>query len=394
MKQILRILFLLIICINVSAQRYLDLKTVSSSLKKSYQKSLILYQSNQFAKAQKSIEKILKKEPRFIEANLILASIHFDEKNYDEAEKYFEKVLVLNHEYSPKVYYTLAITNYNNRHYNLASKNINEFLIREKSNEELLSRARTKRITYQFADSATQHPVTFHPTAVQGINSDYSEYLPSLTADGRTMVFTRKILNDNEDLFISYKSDDGQWSEPESITEINTFLNEGAPAISPDGNTLVFASCDRRESFGGCDLYISHKVNNKWTTSSNLSDKVNTTAYESQPCFADNGNILLFCSNRVGGYGGKDIWMTVKNKSNGWIKPFNLGSEINTILNEECPFMHQDGKTLYFSSDGHPGMGGKDIFYSRLIKNYIWSPCMNIGYPLNSPLDESSFVAY
>lgn len=370
------------------------LKTASSSLKKSYQKALNFYKSNQYPKAQKAFEKILKKSPTFIDANIILGSIHFDLNDWEPAEKYFQKAIELDKDYQPKVFYTLSICNYSNQHFSEAHHNIKEFLKLEQKNSELISKANKRLITFQFADSASRNPVATKSTSLSNINSDFSEYLPSVSADGKTIVFTRKINNDNEDLFISYLLDEGQWTTPKDIEELNTPYNEGAPALSPDGNTLVFVSCDRKESYGGCDLFISYKTENGWSPAANFGDKINSPAYETQPCLSDNGKMILFCSNRIGGFGGKDIWLSFKNKENSWVKPINLGPDINTSENEECPFLHSDGKTLYFSSDGHPGMGKKDIFMSRMKSLNSWTKPLNIGYPINSPLDESSFAAF
>ncbi len=393
----IRLFSLIIVLLNCSLilnGQVVYLKTSPSSLHKAYQKAISLYKSNQYPKAQKSFEKILKNSPHFIDANLILGSIHFDQNNFEQAEYYFRKVITLDSLYIPKVFYTLSICNYSNQHFSDAHQNIKTFLRYETKNQELISKAKRKLINYQFADSATRNPVVSHPVSVTNINSDFSEYLPSLTADGRTMVFTRKINNDNEDLFISYLQDNGSWTTPVDIVELNTEFNEGAPAISPDGNTLVFVSCDRRESYGGCDLYVSYKTDKGWGIAANFGDKINSPAYETQPCFSDNGKVLLFTSNRVGGYGGRDIWMSIKNKNNSWVAPFNVGPDINTTDNEECPFLHPDGKTLFFCSDGHPGMGKKDIFMSRMKNFTSWSTPINIGYPINSPFEESSFVAY
>lgn len=394
MKLSIIIILFNLVSFTLLSQEYSTLKTVSSSVNKMYQKGIKLYKSNEYDKARKTFEKILKKEPKFIDANILLASIEFEVGQFEAAEKYFNKALSLNSEYQSKVFYTLAICNYSNQHYSDAFQNMSIFLNKEKENQDLIKKAKTKLITYRFSDSATRNPVPFNPISIPNVNSDFSEYLPSLTADGKTMVFTRKIFNENEDLFICYKSDDGFWSVPESLSEINTPLNEGAPSISQDGNTLIFVSCDRMEGFGGCDLYISNKKNNKWSIPVNLGEKINTPAYETQPCISENGNLIFFCSNRVGGYGGRDLWMSSKNSNNSWRKPVNLGPTINTPNNEECPFLHQDGVTLFFSSDGHPGMGNKDIFYSKYIGTNSWSSPINFGYPVNSPLDESSFVAY
>ncbi|NOT37067.1 MAG: OmpA family protein [Saprospiraceae bacterium] len=394
MRKALLLSLSLLCVLVVSNAQTTYLKTAPSSLKKSYQKALDLYKNNQYPKAQKAFEKLIKKSPQFIDAYIILGSIHFDLDQSIESERYFVKALGLDSNYMPKVYYTLSLVNYSNQKYSDAHKNIKKFLQLEQMNKDLISKANKKLKTFHFADSATRNPVISKSTPLSFINSDFSEYLPSLTADGRTMVFTRKINNDNEDLFISYKQDDGQWTSPVDIIELNTSFNEGAPAISPDGNTLVFVSCDRKESHGGCDLYISYKTDKGWSPAANFGDKINSPAYETQPCFSDNGKILVFCSNRIGGLGGRDLWLSFKNKDNTWVKPINLGPDINTPENEECPFLHSDNKTLYFSSDGHPGMGDKDIFMSRMKTLTQWSTPINIGFPINSPLDESSFVAF
>ncbi|MEP7196653.1 MAG: OmpA family protein [Saprospiraceae bacterium] len=394
MRHLFIIVSICTLSLSLGAQDFISLNKASSSLKKSYAEGMKYYKSNDFVKAKNVFNKIIKKENKFIDAYIILGSIGFDLGEFDLAETNFNKAILLNADYQPKVFYTLAICNYSNQHYKEAFDNMSIFLSKENSNQDLIIKAEHKIINYRFADSATRNPVRFIPVAIQTLNSEWSEYLPSLTADGKTMVFTRKIENENEDLFITTKSDSGIWSEPKNLVEINTPLNEGAPSISADGNTLVFVSCDRREGMGGCDLYISNKKNNSWSIPVNMGEKINTPAYETQPCIADNGKLILFSSNRIGGYGGSDIWMSVKNKSNAWIKPINLGPVINTKDDERCPFLHQDGKTLYFSSNGHPGMGSNDIYYSQMETNNSWSTPINLGYPINGPLDESSFVAY
>ncbi|MFN8279945.1 MAG: OmpA family protein [Saprospiraceae bacterium] len=374
--------------------QYIDVKTAEPSLKKKYQKAVTFYQTGQNEKAISEFKKLLDKNSDFIDAALMLGSVYYDLRNFDQAEIYFQKVLMLNPKYNQKVYYTLALTNYQNRHFQQAAENLKIFIDLNFGNPELLNRAKLLYPTYHFADSASRTPVEIEPVQVPGINSEFNEFLPSLTADGRTMVFTRLAADHQEDLLISYRGENDLWSTPVPIDELNTAMNEGAPAISGDGNTLVFVSCHRPEGLGGCDLYVSYRRNNHWTAAVNLGERINTPAFESQPCLADNGNILFFCSDRIGGIGGRDIWMAVRGKKNEWTKPVNLGSPVNTAGNEECPFLHQDGRTLYFSSNGHIGMGGMDLFLSRNEKNKIWSQPVNLGYPINTPLDESSFVAF
>ncbi|MBK6353427.1 MAG: PD40 domain-containing protein [Saprospiraceae bacterium] len=385
-------LFIILICSWTYAQDYISLKSASEKQLKSYKKAMVAYRSNKFDDAIKLLNKIIKTEPKFIDAHIILGSVYYDKKEFSSAEKSFNEAINIDPTYQVKVFYTLALCNYELEHYADAKNNMGKFLDKETQNQELIAKAKRRYTTFRFTDSAVAHPLKYQPQNFRIMNSDFSEYLPSLTADGNTMVFTRKIYRENEDLFISTRVEGSGWSSPESLDEINTVFNEGAPAISPDGNTLVFTSCDRKESFGGCDLFISKKENGKWGPAVNLGDKINTPAYESQPCFGDNGNLIFFCSNRTGSIGGKDIWFSYRLEDRSWAKPLNLGSNVNTIENEECPFLHPNGLTLFFSSDGHPGLGAKDVFYSEKTGANKWSTAVNLGYPLNSKGDESSFI--
>jgi len=388
MKYVLIIIFFYN-TIHVSfSQNYKTINTISAKILKIYKKGDQAYKENQLKLAEEYFKKTIQKENHFIDSYIKLASINYDLAKYDQGIRYFQRALQLDSFYNNKIYYTLALSYYQIKKYDSAKVNMEIYLLREKENTDLINKAKRFLPIYSFADSAIQHQVDFKPLLVNNLNSSYSEFLPSFTGDGKTIVFTRRI-RDNEDLYISYKADTN-WTVPQPIKELNSIYNEGAPAISPDGNILIFTSCDRRDSYGGCDLYISKKINGKWTTAINLGEKINSASFESQACLTNNGNELYFTSNRKGSIGGKDIWFSKKLENNSWSTPQNLGAKINTIWDEECPFMHMDGRTLYFSSDGHIGMGSKDIFYSKLIGIHQWSKPQNLGYPINTPNDESS----
>lgn len=390
MKNILSII-LLFLSSYIGAQDFISIKNASPKLLKSYKSASNLYKTDQYDKAIKAFQKIITKESKFIDAYIQLGSLYYESRDYRNAEKYFNQAINLSRDYNPKVFYTLALANREEKNFALAKNNLKQFIAMDRNNTELLAKAKLMLPNYEFADSAIQHPLDYKIRPLTAWNSLYSEYLPSMTADAKTAVFTRRGLNNNEDIYISYWNDT-IWSEPQSIDEINTVYNEGAATISPDGNSIVFTSCDRKESTGGCDLYISDYDGANWSIALPLSKEINTAAYESQACFAENGRVLYFVSDRKGSLGGYDIWYSTKQKDNAWSRPKNLGDMINTSRNEDCPFMHQNGTTLFFSSDGFAGMGGKDIFYSNRNKNGQWTKPVNLGYPLNSPLDESSFI--
>jgi len=136
---------------------------------------------------------------------------------------------------------------------------------------------------------------------------------------------------------------------------------------------------------------VSRRVGDTWGRPFNLFGPINTRAWESQPSIAPDGRTLYFASNRPGGYGGQDIWMSVLQDDGMWSEPINLGDSINTGGNEGSPFIHYDNQTLYFVSDGHPGLGGMDIFYSRRKPDGTWGRPVNLGYPINSHKNEISF---
>jgi flagellar motor protein MotB len=151
---------------------------------------------------------------------------------------------------------------------------------------------------------------------------------------------------------------------------------------------MYFTACERPGGLGSCDIFFSALSNGKWSFPVNLGSPVNTKYWETQPSVNASGNMLFFSSNRPGGYGGKDLWYSVYKSNGRWAIPKNLGDSINTPGDEISPFIHFDGRTLYFSSDGRPGMGGQDIYLSRMKDDSTWTAPVNLGYPINTFNDE------
>lgn len=384
--------FLLIIFMTELKSQSINYKSAPKDLQKKYSKAVQLYQQNQNDRAKEGFQKLIKKNPNFIDPNIMLGSIYFDLGEFSTAENYFQKAIKLDSNYQIKIYYTIALCQYKNYKFGEAYRNLQYYLTKEELNKDLILKAQLLIPNFRFADSAYKNPLEIKLKPFLALNTELSEYLPSITADGKTIVFTRKVSMRNEDLFISYKDESENWSDPKPLDDINSLYNEGAPAISPDGNTLIFTSCDRPESLGGCDLFISYFKEGIWTRPANLGHQVNTSAYESQPCISDNGNLLIFTSNRQGTLGGMDLWESRFVVDKGWSKPKNLGNKINTVGHESCPFIHPNGITLFFSSTGHPGMGVNDIFYSERIQRENWTSPKNMGFPINTTQDESSFI--
>lgn len=233
----------------------------------------------------------------------------------------------------------------------------------------------------------------------KGVNSPYPDYAPVFTGDQCTMLFTTgRPTNVGgqtydggkyfEDVYISYKND-SVWSEAINIgVPINTVDNDGAVCISSDGQEILIYKDDK----GDGNIYSTKLQGNKWSLPKKLNSHINSKSWEPSAFIAANGRTLYFTSDRPGGYGGTDIYKSEKTFDGEWGKALNLGPSINSIYDEDAPFLHPDGVTLYFSSNGHETMGGFDIFESSLLESGKWSDPINIGYPINSPDDEAFYV--
>lgn len=226
------------------------------------------------------------------------------------------------------------------------------------------------------------------------VNCFVMQYFPVLTADQQTLIFTRRVghkNSDDEDIVISHKNAQGQWSAPLSISSnINTELNEGTSTISADGRKLIFTSCVGRDGWGSCDLYETKKNGDTWTLPKNLGPNVNSPDWESQPSLSADGRTLYFVSDRRGGFGRRDIWVSTQDAKGNWTRARNAGNDVNTAYDEISPFIHVNNRTLYFASNGLTGYGGYDIYYKERDEKGKWSESINMGAPINNHEDQFS----
>jgi len=374
-----------------TTQSVVTRKTAKGKALKYYEKGMSLLISEQNEKAINEFEKALKSNPKFIDAQIQWAAAKYDQKKYDEAEVGFEKVLKIKEDYTTKVYYTLGLTEWRLNKFDEAAEHFEKFISLPKANEKLKKQAAFHLANCKFAEKAYNNPVPFEPKSLgDKVNTENAEYLPSFTADGETLIYTVRIRG-QEDFYISQKVD-GEWQEGKEMKEVNTDLNEGAQTVSADGKLIVFTACNRDEGLGSCDLYFSEVKNGRWTKPENIGLPVNSNKWESQPSLSSDGNQLYFASNRSGGQGKNDIWMSERSSRGNWSKPVNLGKEINTENEDQSPFIHQDGETLYFMSKGHPGMGQHDLYYSRKGSDGKWGTPVNLGYPINTKASEGALV--
>jgi outer membrane protein OmpA-like peptidoglycan-associated protein/tetratricopeptide (TPR) repeat protein len=332
----------------------------------------------------------IENDGQFAEAHALLADVMRQRRlNPLNIIQEYKKVLALNPEFNRAIYLNLGEVELNQGQYQDALQHIQKYLTFSSIALKDKSRAEKLLKDCQFSINALSHPVPFNPVNVgAAVNTAADEYSPVVTADEKTIIFTRQI-NANEDFYHSAKSD-SIWQKATYLSSrINTpNFNEGSEAISPDGKYLFFTGCNRPDGMGRCDIYIVQKRGDDWDKPFNLGSPLNTSGWESQPSISPDGGTLYFVSNRPGGYGGYDIWKS-KLGTKGWGAPENLGPTINTSYNEQSPFIHPDDSTLYFCSDGWPGMGGQDLFVSRLNKDGKWMEPENLGYPINSNGNET-----
>lgn len=362
-----------------------------------------------FAGAETNLKKALSIDGNFMEAHILISQVYMDWGKNKEAIDALRKSISINPNFFPNSIYFLARIELQEGMYEDAKADIGKFLTFPRIPEDMMNVANKIKDNCDFAINAKKNPIAFAPVNMgPGVNTDRPEYFPTITADDQTFLFTRQILDSKsrnggvqEDFFVSKKINN-EWAKGVSISaKINTVYNEGAPTFSADGQVLIFTACeldesygDYRDGYGSCDLFITRRNGEQWSSPVNIGEPVNSALWESQPSYSADGKTVYFVRARRGTDGrlSADIWVTKEDKYGNFGTPKRLNDKINTPGNEASVLIHPDGQTLYFSSDGHPGMGGLDIYMSRKDKNGEWGTPVNLGYPLNTHHDENSLL--
>lgn len=379
---------LLLLTVKVSGQTK-QYSTANAAAITYYQKAGAFLDRQDKANAIAQLQNAIEADKKFIEAHAQLADLLKTLTQSKEAVEHYRQVLDLNPEFSRGIYLKLGELEITLADYTQAKVHLEKYITYPTLTPENRFYARKLIADCEFSMQAISKPVPYKPVNLgPEINSANDEYLPVSTADEGTLIFTRKI-SSNEDFYKSAKLN-GQWGKASYLSkQINTAeYNEGAQSISQDGKYLFFTGCNRPDGMGRCDIYVTQKKGDDWSKPFNLSAPINSSGWESQPSISADGHTLYFVSNRKGGYGGYDIWKC-RVTEKGWSEPENLGPNVNTAFDEQSPFIHPDDSTLYFCSNGWPGMGNKDLFVSRLDKLGKWQKPDNMGYPINSSGDEN-----
>ncbi|HUR10086.1 MAG TPA: OmpA family protein [Flavitalea sp.] len=361
-----------------------------------YDKGLNVAQSGEYAEGIKILRDAIRISPNYMDAYLSIAGIYTEMKNYSSALEYYEKAHLIDTNYFKDYNLPYSITLAGAGQFRKALESVNIFLTIPNLNEGSRKAGEYRKKSYEFAldrEKANANAgYKFEPVNLgDSINSEFSEYYPSISIDGQ-LIYTRRVDRLNEDFYESVFVQK-KWSAGKGLFgNINTQNNEGALNISQDGQWLIFTGCNFPEGEGSCDLYISYLTEDGWSEPENLGTRINTESWESAPSLSPDKRDLYFTSNREGGYGGSDLYVSRRLSNGRWSAPENLGATINTAGDEGSPFIHADNQTLYFTSNGHQGYGGNDLFVTRKRTGGSWSTPENLGYPINTIENEGSLI--
>ncbi|MCB0637539.1 MAG: PD40 domain-containing protein, partial [Lewinella sp.] len=330
-----------------------------------------------FGQAIRLFERALSAQPTLVAAHKMIGECYALQGNYRLAADHYLKTLEADSLFSRKLYYELGDSYYKMGRPELALYYFARFQelqelphdvfglhgVAEAADELILLNrlpGNLRACTISMDSIKFINITEIHNLGPQ-VNSRYDDYFPFLTNNQTDLYFTRQREDGDEDLYFSeYRQ--GAWRSGERIRGFNTDQPEGMSTLVRDGRRLFFTACLREGVGGPCDIWEALVSGKEITELQSLGGPVNTGAWESQAAISCDGSRLYFASNRAGGLGGTDLWMSERLPNGLWSSPQNLGAPINTPDDEEAPFISNDGKTLYFSSTGHLGLGEQDIF--------------------------------
>lgn len=378
---------LIIYCQPSVAHSQAILSSTNKKAVDAYEKGILALKDRNIEKAFSEFEEAIERDKLFSEPYFQLGRLYEQNRQFGNA--------ILNYEKAVNAHEKTSVTE-------IAAQQAGQLYLKKGDYQKALvflekgigavtvanqKRYKTRIDNCKFAIEATRKPLIINPLELpKSVNKFQSQYFPVMTADRETLIFTGNQDSD-ENLYVASVKDK-IWAEPVSISEkINSKENEGTATISADGRTLVFTSCGGRKGFGSCDLFISYKQGESWTSPQNLGLGVNSPEWDSQPSLSADGRTLYFVSDRKGSLGKRDIWVSKLDSTNAWAKAVNMGNPVNTIEDDLSPFIHANGKTLFFASEGHVGMGGLDLYFTENQQDK-WKIPENLGYPLNTFEDQ------
>lgn len=400
-------------------------QTMDKNSEKLFKKARDFQKSGKKEEAYELYEEILDEHPEYLEVNSYYAQGYYlplerndfiskrkDKSDVTKAMAAFNRMYEICPHYKPYCNFYAAKLAYHYEMFSDAEKFAREVvenpdLFPGEKGEATVKEAQTILKRSRFFGNVLNNPVPFDPHPVPNISTPADEYLGTLSPDGQLFYFTRrKYVSDGNpfgggkvlrEFFSCSEKRNGQFGEGDMLpSPFNNAEGEGSPTVNLTNDLLVFTQRHTVKLQGGnypnFDLFYSEFDGYGWSEPKPLPGKINRQdSWESQPSLSSDGKVLFFASDRPGGYGGSDIWYATRKSDGSWNDPVNMGPVINTSRNERSPFLHTDSKTLYFSSNGHDGLGGQDVFFSKMDAKRQWTEPKNIGYPINTENDEVDF---
>ena len=393
----------LVLLVQLSFSQF-HYSTTNKKAIKYFDQAMEFFQKKEMESCEENLLKAIKEDETFTEAHLLLAQIYDEQKKYEQAIDAYCKVLETKPDQYKNIYFSVANIEFSLGKYSESLEHFVKFLKYDNIDTQIKNKAEFLLKCCEFAVEAIKNPVPFNPINLgPEVNSKFDDYYPYITIDDEKLLFTRNIYDPRnihgvqEDFFICEKFY-GAWRNTYNIGKpINTNRNEGAPTFSIDGKIIIFTACDNmigdygnnRTGFGSCDLFYTNKIGPLWSNPINLGQPVNSAAWETQPSLSSDGRTLYFIRGRAGTRDKSDIYYSNLQENGEWSVPIRMPDNINTPFEESSVFIHPDNKTMYFSSNGHIGMGGYDIYITRKDSLGNWSDPINLGYPINTGKNEA-----
>lgn len=303
-------------------------------------------------------------------------------------------------------YFYMGVVHYTYKQYDEATRLLNRYFDianqeRDPQYDAVYEEASSYLYWSEFLAEAEQNRAPFFPNVVGGASSKRDELLPYLAPDGSQLFFLRMMPAARQKTFYE-KTSEGQMPQLFCSLWCDTAFGDGQPLPAPfnqgaqegsvtltaDGNLLYYSALSHEGGYDNCDIWYCRRSDGKWQPLQRAGRNVNgERTWESQPSISPDGQYLYFASNRPGGQGGTDIWMCRRLNNGDWSRAENLGPAVNTPGNEKSPFLHADGHTLYFASNGWQGFGGYDLYFIDLTNTHLARPT-NLGLPINSEDDD------
>jgi outer membrane protein OmpA-like peptidoglycan-associated protein/tetratricopeptide (TPR) repeat protein len=358
----------------------------------------------EFQQAMPYVQELLKEDANNAYYNFWMGKCLYLSYKKNQALPFFEKVEKINPDIDKEFYYWYGLTLHYNLYFDRAVDSYRKDLERYEptSPEYVWVNNRITQCLYarKLAKKADAEQVKIENMGDR-INSEFSEHSPVISANDSVLLYTARrpeclgakqdVFFYDEDIYISHKKN-GEWSEGTNIGKpVNAVGHDATISLTADGQTLYIY---RHKKAGG--LYVTQfdQAEQKWREPHSVERPLNSKYYEASICASADSSMMFFTSDRPGGFGGRDIYMVQKEGKNKWSEPMNLGSGVNTAFDEDAPYFHPDGKTLYYSSNGPGSMGGFDIFVTEMNTEAEkgWLAPLNMGAPVNTPDDDIYFV--